>query len=192
MTQPIQEPSTPRNFSRSTWNENQLYRRPRPRGPFVPTVFQGRQISPGFQSISSGSEIRLRWNAWDNGDDTVFTPQLTTGALTSVILQLDGLYLIEFMVSIQALTSTAQLVMIMNDAFDSPTQVVHPAEIAGAGADYLYPTDHRVYPPFQSADSGDAEITFDIAHNHGSARSTQFGTYFSIVYLGPFRSEETS
>lgn len=193
MTAPIQEPTTDRAIQGFAYQRDQLLRRPAPvSSGFTPVVFQGAQLTGGFQTINSGVEESLTWNSWNNGDDTIFTTVESGGLLQAVIGQEPGIYAVGFQLSIQSLTSTAQLVMIVNDDFDQPNQVVYPAEIAGSGGYYSYTTDVRPYPPFQSGDTGDPEFSFDVAHNHGSGRNTLFGTAFWIIYFGPFVTEASS
>lgn len=49
MTQPIQEPTINRGLARSTWNENQLYRRPQPAGG---ADLAWARISRGFDAAN--------------------------------------------------------------------------------------------------------------------------------------------
>lgn len=191
MTRLIGEPSDKRDISNHEYRTRQLERRPRPVSDTTIPVFRARRYI-SFQTIADSSEVDLTWNQWDNGDPDVFDTTLSGGLLRSVTLLVAGVYSFSCVIAIQSL-SAGSLAIVMNDGYDNPTCMVHPAYTFGAGADYDY-SNVKTYPPFMPFDTpaGVAEISFDLAQNSGISRNTLFGTMMEICFLGPLLDEATS
>jgi hypothetical protein len=154
-----------------------------------PVRFRARRKTT-FQTLTDASEIDLQWNFWENEDDGVFgaydsggvLETTTTDPIRSVRLLVPA-YVINYVtLSVQAL-SAGSLACVLNDGYDSPECIVHPAYTFGAGADYTFGFAGKTYPMFDPSDdpAGEAVFSIDAAQNSGVSRNTQFGTYWEIA-----------
>ena len=100
MTQPIQEPSTPRSISKLTWGENQLFRRPAPAGSDNrPWARLGKPFPDGTfypnQTIGNNTNTVVDWDTTYNMDpgDSGETYFSTIGApVTALRFEVTGVY----------------------------------------------------------------------------------------------------
>jgi len=155
-----------------------------------PLSFRARRKTT-FQTLGSGgAETDLEWNYWENNGPGIFTPldagetEVTdpTDPVRFVRLEQAGYYMISGCISVQSLAS-GHIVIVINDGYDNPEIIVHPAQVAGSGGDYVF-CQGKSYPIFDPFDSpgGVAEISIDAAQNSGVNRNTRFGTYLEITY----------
>lgn len=170
----------------------QLQRRPAPPTVGPPIRFRARRKTT-FQTLgASGAETDLEWNLHENDDTSVWSAYdsggglvtSTTGTFRSVTLAVPALVVMGGCISVQTIATVtdAQLVIVINDGYDSPELVVHPKQFAGAGGMYSF-TSTRSYPVIDPVDNPDGEASFsiDAAQNGGTDRNTQFGTYWELA-----------
>lgn len=89
MTQPIQEPSTPRKLTSFGYGQEQLFRRPAPAGTGPLPGFRARR-ELGSLSVNSLSNTNVCWDNWEICDPDVFQEgTLGSGACANQLLEVN-------------------------------------------------------------------------------------------------------
>jgi len=133
----------------------------------------------------SGNDTALLWDQWDTGFDTsVFGVTLSGGKVSTVSLKkLPGLYSLTCGVQ-WAVNWNATARIILSGDYDENNEQDFVGRAGGWTGDITANFVLVFEAPFETTDSA-ASVQWQVEQESGSTRSTDFGTFMQIAYLGP-------